>query len=73
MSKCVPDRVDNNVGKGDNAGYQHIFSFSHFVFKKTFSQDCLNQELFREGSALFQTTNFRLIQTERVCRRQFQI
>ena len=29
--RYVYGRVENNVGKGENAGYQH-FSFSHNVF-----------------------------------------
>ena len=31
------------------------------------------EEIRQTSSTLFQTTNFRLLQTERVCRRQFQI
>ena len=34
-SKFVLQRVENIVGKGENAGYQH-FSFSHNVFKMLF-------------------------------------
>ena len=30
--KNVFDRVENIVGKGENAGYQHFLSFSHNVF-----------------------------------------
>ena len=30
-------RLENNVGKGENAGYQH-FSFSHIVFKSLLFQ-----------------------------------
>ena len=52
-----------------------IFSFSHNVFYpyqikfKFFSHICHLQMLLTH----YQTTNFRLFQTERVCRRQFQI
>ena len=31
--KFVLGRVENIVGKGENAVYQHNFSFSHNVFK----------------------------------------
>ena len=33
------ERVENIVGKGENAGYQH-FSFSHNVFKRPLCYDC---------------------------------
>ena len=39
------DRVENTVGKGENAGYQHFLQFS--VFSKAFffmvvqSRDCM--------------------------------
>ena len=33
--------VENIVGKGENAGYQH-FSFSHNVFKSPFPLECFN-------------------------------
>ena len=36
MMIFVLDRVENIVGKGENAGYQH-FSFSHNVFKRLLS------------------------------------
>ena len=62
--------------------------FSLSIFKRLLLQTCKNQGLFGKGLNLFQTTklrvnpstfthyqttNFRLFQTERVCRRQFQI
>ena len=37
MMTGVTDWVENIVGKGENAGYQH-FSFSHNVFKKLLFQ-----------------------------------
>ena len=37
--KLVLWRVENIVGKGENAGYQH-FSFSHNVFKRLLCQGC---------------------------------
>ena len=30
--------VENIVGKGENAGYQHVFPFSHNVLKRHLSQ-----------------------------------
>ena len=33
----VFDRVENNVGKGENAGYQHFLLFPQY-FKKLFTQ-----------------------------------
>ena len=49
------------------------FFFSHNVF-----QSCLlllrrNEYLWSKELTLYQTTNFGLLQTKRVCRRQFQI
>ena len=49
------------------------FSFSHCVFKTLVLQTRKNQGLFGIGLTHYQTTNFRLFQTERVCRQQFQI
>ena len=57
----VFDRVENIVGKGENADYQHFLHFPQSFQKTSFS-----------GSlTLSQMTNFKLFQTERVCRRQF--
>ena len=36
MSEFVPDRVENNVGKGENAGYQHFLLFQHCFLKASF-------------------------------------
>ena len=39
--KFVFDRVENIVGKGENAGYQHFLLF-HSVFKRLLkSRDCV--------------------------------
>ena len=35
--KFVLERIENIVGKGENAGYQH-FLLSHYVFKRIFFQ-----------------------------------
>ena len=38
-NECVFYSVENIVGNGENAGYQH-FSFSNNVFKRPFPQRC---------------------------------
>ena len=61
MMILVLGTVENIVGKGENAGYQHFLFFPQY---------------FQKGSdilTLSQTLNFRFSQSERVCRRQFQI
>ena len=50
------DRVENTERNGENAGYQHFLLFPQ-CFPKPSSVLPLSQ-----------TTNFRLFQTERVCR-----
>ena len=51
------------------------YSFSHSVFKRerVILQTSKNKGLFGKGLTLSQMTNFRLFQTERVCRRQFKL
>ena len=49
------------------------FSCSHSVFKRLVSQGRQKVSLCGNGLTHYQTTKFRLFQTERVCRRQFQI
>ena len=39
--KFVLGRVENILGKGENAGHQHILSFSQNVFKKPLPQSSL--------------------------------
>ena len=36
IAKCVQDRVENNVGKGENAGYQHFLLFPECFKKASF-------------------------------------
>ena len=48
-----------------------IFSSSHNIFQNL--QGVENSGFCGNGLTHYQTTNFRLFQTERVCRRQFQI
>ena len=73
--------------KGANSGYQHFAPFPT-MFSKGFSLRVIKsqdpgtglndkqwqkEDYFDQLLTLSQTTNFRLFQTERVCRRQFQI
>ena len=48
MIISVFDRVENIVGKGENAGYQH-FLLSHNVLKKPLSQTRQRVSLFGYG------------------------
>ena len=61
----VFNSVQNIVGKGETA----LFSkdYFHGVVK---NQDCMVKT---QPLTHYQMTNFRLFQTERVCRQQFQI
>ena len=38
MAKLVSDRVENNAGKGENAGHQHFRLFPQCFQKFTFSK-----------------------------------
>ena len=64
-------------GKRRNCSLRAISPFLS-VFKRLVLETCKNQGLFGKGVigkglTLSQTTNFRLFQTQRVCKRQFQI
>ena len=48
-----------------------IYTMSHVVEKEACSQCVQGKSPQKNGLTLSQTTNFRLFQTERVCRRQF--
>ena len=48
MVKFVPDRVENNVGKEENAGYQHFLLFPHY-FQKAFLCGSFNPGLMGKG------------------------
>ena len=65
-------RVENTVGKGEIARYEQFLLFPH-CFQKACFQGRQKVSLSGNGLNHFQTTNFRLFQTERVCRQQFQI
>ena len=46
MTIFLFDRVENTVGKGENAGYQHFLLFQHvfskaFLFRVVKSRDCV--------------------------------
>ena len=58
------------MGKVENAGF-HSTVFVHNI--SSHLQGCWNSRLCGEALTHYQTTNFRLFQTERVCRQQFQI
>ena len=45
MAELIPDGEENNVGKGENAGFQH-FSLSHIVFRRLLFQGRQNPGLF---------------------------
>ena len=62
MMISVSDKEENIAGKGENAGYQHYLLFSQCFQKPTIR--------FGKGLTHYQTTNFRLVQIETVCRRQ---
>ena len=64
MIISVFHRVETIVGKGENAGY-------HNVLKRRLSQTCQKVSLRGNGLTLSKTTNFRLLQAERVSRQQF--
>ena len=36
MAEFFPDRVEKNMGKGENAGYQHFLLFPHYFQKISF-------------------------------------
>ena len=40
MMICVPDRVENIVGKGENAGYQHFLLLPQY-FQKAYIPESL--------------------------------
>ena len=38
MAICVPNTVENNVGKGENDGYQHFLLFPHCFQEASFPE-----------------------------------
>ena len=48
MMTVVPDRTENIVGKGENAGYQHFLLFPQ-CFKRLLVQSRLQSELSGKG------------------------
>ena len=63
--KEVPYRVENFVRKGEIACYKQFLLFSQCFLQNAVL--CVN------GLTHYQTTNFRLFRTKKVCRRQFHI
>ena len=73
--KFVLGWVEDILGKGENAGNQHFLLFPK-CFQKPPSSGSSKVEIVRKRDnplTHYQTTNSILFQTERVCRRQFQI
>ena len=84
---CLVEKVENSVG--GNCGYQHFLFFSPYEVRHQTEYGqiqkfelCTKQHDFRlvlvkvfpcSRLTHYQMTKFRLFQTERVCRRQFQI
>ena len=68
MGKQLPDGVENIVGKGEMARYEHFFSNN--IFKSCLLLMRQNEYLWRKGLTLSQMTELRLFQTERGCRQQ---
>ena len=66
-------RLENTVGTGKKNDRHEQFLLFPQCFKRLVLQTHKYQGPFGNGLTPFQTTNFRLFQTERVCRRQFQI
>ena len=81
--------AENTVGKGEIDSYEKFLLFPVFsthlenvppfspnsksLSSNSFSLDKSEILLFQRGLTLSRKTNFRLVQTERFCRRQFQI
>ena len=61
---------ENIAGKGETDGRTIKFEIVVYEF---FQFESVYYLSFGKGLTHYQTTNFRLLQTERVCRRQFQI
>ena len=64
--------VENTVRKGEIARNEQFLFFPH-CFRRLVPQTHKNQGLFGKGLTLFETTKFRLFETERLCRQQFEI
>ena len=59
-------RVENIVGKRENAGYHHFLLFPQCFLKLSFPE-VLKVGIVWYGLILFQTMNLKLFQTQRVC------
>ena len=78
-------RVENTVGKGKIARYEQFLLFPQCFQKACFPgaskgvvvwewvKTSLENSGYQLELTLSQTTNFRLLQTERVCRQQFHL
>ena len=65
--------TESIVGKREKAVYSYFFLFLTLFSKEVLPQCRSKWGLCDKGLTHYQTTNFRLYQTERVSRRQFQI
>ena len=65
--------VENTVGKEEIARYEQFLLFPQCFQKAYFPGASKGVIVWEWVLTHYQTTNFRLFQTERVCRRQFQI
>ena len=72
MIISVFDRVENIVGKEENASHQQFLLFPQ-CFEKASYLDMSKDVIVWEWVNPFPNNKFRLFQTERVCRRQFLI
>ena len=72
MIISVFDRVENIVGKGENAGYQHFLFFPQ-CFEKASFQDSSKGVIVWEWVNHRQRTNFGLSQNKRVHAEHFQL
>ena len=52
--KFVSNRVENIVGKVENAGYEHFLLFTQCFQKGFYLKSCKNQGLFGKGLILYQ-------------------
>ena len=72
MVISVFDRVENIVGKEENASHQQFLLFPQ-CFEKASYLDMSKDVIVWEWVNPFPNNKFRLFQTERVCRHQFLI
>ena len=77
-SRKFSKREENNVGKKRNFSLRTFTTLPTLFLKDLYCRNVKSRPCLRKGKSSnplthYQTTNFRLFQTESVCRRQFQI